>query len=982
MAAIGIPFLDDLQQKVQRTDLTRDAALTKLSEWEDDIVNRSDEELDAAWNFRQSLDGGGPGGGSSGGPAPAQLENLLAAGLVQHIDNVLAELQNLAAANRLTDEYLMVLQTVIHEGGPRYKDQVSALLNNMPSRSPGLNDLHDSLLGILPGDQHMPEPLPQTNGHSSGGVGTVPPPPPVSEGYAPQASYTASHSTSDPWVAAQQFIALGRWDQARDSLARIPQNHPRFNEVPLLLRTIADDEVYDQIPGLRDMLGQFASSRSRRDWREFESRQEQARRLIADASTRAGRGLPTPRSLVEIFDEAIKAQDAEKLVVSAIADRRKGDFAEASNRLNEASRLDPRYTRVQIEQQRNTDLEQMLFDLRRNPLGTTHELLEGESLAEQLLAPDGAPASEVAQNLRDKINTRIESLVQSGHRFVEGQQRTIADAGNLDDKLRSCDMIEAKINEITQVRKDDPELPDMRDRLERMRRQVASLKDQRDTLVADINALNPQAGLDVTTVANMTQTATTLADDRLAKGDTGVDEAAQELANRCNAFLALRLQSNQPLDLPVLEDCAEILRLAQTGPRALTPPQVSMYTRALWQSTANMIRGHLHRSKTLPPFTPGTGPRSGAVIWAWDQAQRALDWLRTLPSAPAEQAAIDSLDQDFAQTAQTALDETGHLPTRLSTEERQERLTTATDLKQRLQTLPPSVQARLPLPLLQGSDTPAATALRHRDTQTLLRRLGTVVAVLVLLAGVGFGISRATGFIKDPVLPPSLTPEPAAGDPNLCDYINSFNICNRFRVAYKTNPAMSELLGNPVSRADHDNDPSVNTTAQYFEFGRLENPIDKPDGADPNLGNLGSAVLDAQARTDVLIAAKETPKNPSVNWTAIPKSGHFLRPDNEGGFLKYYLTDITTKRSCWKGGLGDAIRYYGLPSTEQYDDQVEGHKVTLQFFERAVFQRNPDGTVVRWPVGVMYLNQIRGQALVLPAKAPLISVNVTCSAIK
>lgn len=980
MAALGIPFLDDLQLKVERNEFSPDQALTQLSQWEDDIVNRSDEELDAAWNFRQSLDGTGPAGGSGTGAAAAQLENLLAAGLVQHIDNVLAELQNLAAVDRLTDEYVMVMQTVVHEGGPRYKDQVSALLDSMSSRSPGLNDLHDSLLGIMPGDSTALPLLPGLpNGHGNGHSPAVPPPPPVSDGSTAQTSYTSSHSTSDPWVAAQQFIALGRWDQARDSLARIPQNHPRFNEVPLLLRTIADDEVYDQIPGLRDMLGQFASSRSRRDWREFESRQEQARRLIADAATRAGRTLPSPRSLGEIFDEAVKAQDAEKLVASAIVDRRKGEFAEASNRLNEAARLDPRYTRVQIEQQRNNDLEQMLFDLRRNPLGNVQELLAGEVLADQLLAPDGAPASEVAQNLRDKINTRIESLAQSGHRFVEGQQRAITDAGNLEDKLRSSDMIEAKITEITLLRKDDPELPDMRDRLERMRRQIATLKAQRDTLVTDINALNPQAGLDVTAVANMTQTITMLANDRLAKGDTAADDAAQELANRCNAFLALRLQSNQPLDLPVLEDCAEILRLAQTGPRALTPPQVSMYTRALWQSAANMIRAHLHRSKTLPPFTPNTGPRSGAIIGAWSQAQRALDWLRTLSSATAEQATLDSLDQDFAQAAQTVLDETGRLPPRLSAEERQERLTTATDLKQHLQTLPPGVQARLPLLRLQGPGTPAASAIRQRDTQTLLRRIGLVAVGLGVLVSIGF----AGYTFLNPPPPPNVAPPSALADvpldPGRCDFKNTFNICDRFRVFYKDTAAIQELLGSPVTRSDHDGDPRVNTTVQYFVFGRLENPIDKPDGSDPNLGNLGSALLDVMPRSEALLAAKDTAKTVSVNWVTVPGSGHYLRPDNEGGFLKIYLTDIVAKRDCWKGGIGDAVRYYGLPRTEQYEDLVDGHKVTLQFFERAVFQRNPDGTVVRWPLGVMYLNQVRAQTLVVPSKAPLISVN-NCSA--
>jgi hypothetical protein len=69
--------------------------------------------------------------------------------------------------------------------------------------------------------------------------------------------------------------------------------------------------------------------------------------------------------------------------------------------------------------------------------------------------------------------------------------------------------------------------------------------------------------------------------------------------------------------------------------------------------------------------------------------------------------------------------------------------------------------------------------------------------------------------------------------------------------------------------------------------------------------------------------------------------------------------------------FGEAITYYGLPITEEYDDQFDGQPVRVQFFQRAVFERRANGQMVRWPVGALYLHYVRlAKDLPIPTVTP------------
>ena len=37
---------------------------------------------------------------------------------------------------------------------------------------------------------------------------------------------------TDPWVATQQHMASGHWEEARQDLAQMTPDHPRYDEIP------------------------------------------------------------------------------------------------------------------------------------------------------------------------------------------------------------------------------------------------------------------------------------------------------------------------------------------------------------------------------------------------------------------------------------------------------------------------------------------------------------------------------------------------------------------------------------------------------------------------------------------------------------------------------------------------------------------------------------------------------------------------------
>jgi hypothetical protein len=182
-----------------------------------------------------------------------------------------------------------------------------------------------------------------------------------------KASFTSTHGQADPWAAVQQLMAEGRWEAARQVAATIPDYHPRFNEVPSLLEAITEGAIYDQVPGLSAIPGVLASSRARRNWNEFDSSRTEAFWRLAEASANTGKQLQMPRSIIAILDDALKAQEAEKLVETAIKQRMAGDLDGAAVSLGRAAELDPRYARVWEEQKLVEELRDALRRLSAMP---------------------------------------------------------------------------------------------------------------------------------------------------------------------------------------------------------------------------------------------------------------------------------------------------------------------------------------------------------------------------------------------------------------------------------------------------------------------------------------------------------------------------------------------------------------------------------------------------------------------------------------
>ncbi|MDQ3704612.1 MAG: serine/threonine protein kinase [Chloroflexota bacterium] len=180
-------------------------------------------------------------------------------------------------------------------------------------------------------------------------------------------SFTSTHGQEDPWVAVQHLMAQGHWGAAHQVVATIPDYHPRFSEVPRLLEAITDGETYDQVPGLGSIVSQLASARSRRAWDEFNRRFQLAEQLITDASAAAGRAIEMPRSLRAVFEEALRAQESERLVNKAVKQRTTGDFDGALASLDSAADLDPRFARVQMEREVTKELVSTVRRLSTTP---------------------------------------------------------------------------------------------------------------------------------------------------------------------------------------------------------------------------------------------------------------------------------------------------------------------------------------------------------------------------------------------------------------------------------------------------------------------------------------------------------------------------------------------------------------------------------------------------------------------------------------
>jgi hypothetical protein len=972
----GIPFLDDLHQKWQDGTMSSEEALAEVLRWEDDIAIRTDDELDAAYTFRQEIEGG------TAIKNPYELEALLDSGVAQHIDGVMDELRDVSAVGKLNDGYNRVIQTVLREGGPRYAQQIRQMLQSSAGLGPLLQKTFDDLGGPVqapappiggsprgtPAGLEEAEELTADAAHA-GGNGAGPDPSLSGQGAAAP-SFTSTHGMEDPWVAAQNYMALGRWDEARRIVSQITADHPRFPEVYGLLNAVSEGETYDQVHGLGAMPGMLASSRSRRNWVEFNKRREQSEKMISDASARTGKQIQMPRSLNAIFEEAMKAQDAEELVATAIRQRMEGDFAGAATSLADALTLDPRFARVQDEQQRNADLRDMLFDLRRNPLNTATELAQGLLLCEQLLEPNAAPGSQEVANRRDTIQAKIAKLIENDFRRIEGRKRSINEPGNLEDKLQACESIDKQLEDVWLLRRDDPDLHDLQDWLDKIKRRLTELKVERGEVARFVAALDVNSRIDAAATENGIRRLDDLANEPLAQGDTETRTIAHNMVSKLSTYLDGMSQPGKTVDLPTLENYAEILRLAQHIPRGLTSQQVTAYSRSIWSTGATLVRNLLPRS--LPPYQPpqpgqAIVPRSGEAIQHWDNALRVLEWLGGLPDAANEAQTMEALERDFALSVNLMQENAAAMPRKMHPQEMEERVTTARSIQQYMHALPNSIQAKLPPGTLTVKRTATESVARRRRTMSALVPVGMIAGVL-LLGGLAWG--PVTKWCCTPPPTPTIIfdPPPVAellpeGDRNSPDCIfevtNSnlgFNVCDSGGVRFKEyygNSVIRNYLGKPISKAFQDRKVR-DKYVQYFEYGRLEqgnyNNTPKAD-----FGRLAYELLTHYPVLEGL-RTENVVRQPS--WGVVEGFPLWIRDTHD--LLNHY------NDSLGPVGTYNPVDYYGGPITREY--QVGNRQVYRQFYERAIFQWREGGGVQNLPIGRLYLKLVRNADIEVPAE--------------
>ncbi|HEX5504056.1 MAG TPA: kelch repeat-containing protein [Thermomicrobiales bacterium] len=200
---------------------------------------------------------------------------------------------------------------------------------------------------------------------------------------------------------------------------------------------------------------------------------------------------------------------------------------------------------------------------------------------------------------------------------------------------------------------------------------------------------------------------------------------------------------------------------------------------------------------------------------------------------------------------------------------------------------------------------PAMGIDRYRHTATRL------LDGRVLVTG-GGGIrvsSRATAEVYDP------------GVPAACFVQTDVCMQGRFLAYWRAHGGLA-TNGYPLSYEFGQQLEDGNTyTVQYFERVRMEDHPENPPPWDVELGQFGRRIL--QERTGHGTAPPAQPKD---GFAYFQVTGHNVAQD----FYAYWQAN---------GGLAQ----FGYPVTEEYQERLEdGKTYTVQYFERARFERHPE----------------------------------------
>ncbi len=191
-----------------------------------------------------------------------------------------------------------------------------------------------------------------------------------------------------------------------------------------------------------------------------------------------------------------------------------------------------------------------------------------------------------------------------------------------------------------------------------------------------------------------------------------------------------------------------------------------------------------------------------------------------------------------------------------------------------------------------------------------------------------------------------LVPPPAVGAArNRFFPQTGHNVADPFLRFYEQNGGLTPF-GLPLTEAFNDG----TLTIQYFERARMEWHTDYPSGQQIALGQLGRELTAGRLT--------ETPFRPLIvplgGGTYFRETGHTLG----GAFATF-----------WQGGGGLAI--FGLPISEEFTETLPGAApLTVQYFERARFELQPDGFGVRVGLGLLGAQSFRQRGLLPVLRDP------------
>ena len=268
----------------------------------------------------------------------------------------------------------------------------------------------------------------------------------------------------------------------------------------------------------------------------------------------------------------------------------------------------------QVEEEADGELQEMLADLRANPLISREDIVEARAICTRLVAAGVAPDAEYVRTRCGEVEEKVASQVATLQNEVEEAARVLQDSPDIEHKLAACNRIRDALGYIEMLHPEDITLPDMVAWCEQTERELKTLLAERDLLLADVSSLTASnAGLgdeiDIGLVESIKQRLIVMSDTPLAKDDTAFRRASKELGGRLDKYLAESLKAGAATDKQAMDRYERVLLLARQAPEAIDAEKAKSYRERLASAQAKIERGSEPPARTIPP-TPPPQPRS------------------------------------------------------------------------------------------------------------------------------------------------------------------------------------------------------------------------------------------------------------------------------------------------------------------------------------------------------------------------------------